>query len=205
VMVGHSISAVIATIYAARHPSRGVVNVDQSLQAAPFARLVQSLADKLRGPAFPAVWEMFEASNHIDALPQSAQVLIRSSCHPRADVVLGYWSLLLGRPLSEIAAFAATMLAAVKTAGLPYLVIAGEALEPEYERWLKEAIPQVSVTVLPASGHFPHLAHPALFAQCLAATGRWEADGSRRSLASAGHRARSELQVPPANGSRMTR
>jgi pimeloyl-ACP methyl ester carboxylesterase len=36
VVVGHSISAVIATVYAARYPSSGVINVDQSLQVAPF-------------------------------------------------------------------------------------------------------------------------------------------------------------------------
>jgi pimeloyl-ACP methyl ester carboxylesterase len=27
--------------------------------------------------------------------------------------------------------------------------------------------------VLPGSGHFPHLAHPDRFAQCLARTGGW--------------------------------
>jgi pimeloyl-ACP methyl ester carboxylesterase len=87
VIVGHSIAAVIATVYAARHPTRGIVNVDQSLQVAPFARLVQSLADKLRGPAFPAVWQMFAASMHIELLPESAQRLVRASGHPRQDFV----------------------------------------------------------------------------------------------------------------------
>src|SRR5713226_10409224 len=53
VVVGHSIGGVIATVYAAQYPTRGVINVDQPLQVAPFAGLVQSLAGKLRGPAFP--------------------------------------------------------------------------------------------------------------------------------------------------------
>ena len=73
VVVGHSISAVIATIYGARYPTRGVVNVDQSLQVASFAHLVQSLAEKLRGPGFPAVWEMFAASMHVDSREHPAQ------------------------------------------------------------------------------------------------------------------------------------
>src|SRR2546423_1736506 len=36
-MVGHSLAAIIATVYATRYPTRGVVNVDQPLQTAPFA------------------------------------------------------------------------------------------------------------------------------------------------------------------------
>jgi len=173
VVVGHSISAVIATVYAARYPTRGIVNVDQPLQVAPFAGLVQSLADKLRGPAFPAVWEMFAASMHIELLPESAQDLVRSTCHPRQELVLGYWRELLERPVDELVDLAATALAAVRAAGVPYLVVAGDALEPGYQQWLNEMLPQVSVTVWPGSGHFPHLAHPDLFAECLATTSRW--------------------------------
>jgi pimeloyl-ACP methyl ester carboxylesterase len=37
VVVGHSIGAVIATVYAARYPACGVVNVDQWLQVEPVA------------------------------------------------------------------------------------------------------------------------------------------------------------------------
>jgi pimeloyl-ACP methyl ester carboxylesterase len=37
VVVGHSIAAVIATVYAARYPTRGIINVDQPLQVARFA------------------------------------------------------------------------------------------------------------------------------------------------------------------------
>jgi pimeloyl-ACP methyl ester carboxylesterase len=36
-----------------------------------------------------------------------------------------------------------------------------------------DLLPQASVTVWPANGHFPHLAHPRRFAECLAATARW--------------------------------
>src|SRR6516162_3801744 len=42
VLAGHSAAAVIATVYAARYPARGVVNVDQWLQIEPIARLIQS-------------------------------------------------------------------------------------------------------------------------------------------------------------------
>ena len=172
VVVGHSIAAIVATAYAAQHPTRGVINVDQPLQVGPFAGLVQSLAGKLRGPAFPAVWQMFAASMHIELLPEAAQVLVRSSCQPRQDLVLAYWREVLDRPVSEIADFAAATLEAVRGAGVPYLVVAGADLEPEYHKWLSKTLPQAAVTVWPGSGHFPHIAHPGRFAECLAATAR---------------------------------
>jgi len=172
VVVGHSLGGIVATAYAAQYPTRGIINVDQSLQVAPFAGLVQSLAGKLRGPAFPAVWQMFAASMHIELLPEAAQVLVRSSCQPQQDLVLAYWREILDRPVSEIAALAAAMLGTVRGAGVPYLVVAGAGLEPEYEKWLSTALPQAAITVWPASGHFPHLAHPGRFAECLAATAR---------------------------------
>jgi pimeloyl-ACP methyl ester carboxylesterase len=163
---------VIATAYAAQYPTRGIINVDQPLQVAPFAGMVQSLADKLRGPAFPAIWQMFAASMHIELLPEAAQELLRSSCQPRQDLVLAYWRELLDRPVNELADLAAATLEAVRGTGVPYLVVAGADLEPEYEKWLSKMLPQAAVTVWPASGHFPHLAHPGRFAECLAATAR---------------------------------
>jgi pimeloyl-ACP methyl ester carboxylesterase len=172
VVVGHSIAAIIATAYAANHPTRGIINVDQPLQVAPFATMVQSLADKLRGPAFPAVWQMFAASMHIELLPEAAQELLRSSCQPRQDLVLAYWRELLDRPVSEVTDFAAATLGAVRSAGVPYLVVAGADLEPEYEKWLSKTLPRAAIIVWPGSGHFPHIAHPGRFAECLAATAR---------------------------------
>ena len=134
---------------------------------------MQSLADKLRGPAFPAVWQMFAASMHIELLPEAAQQLVRSSGQPRQDLVLAYWREVLDRPVSEIAAFAAATLEAVRSAGVPYLIVAGAELEPEYEKWLSKTLPQAAVTVWPGSGHFPHIACPGRFAECLAATGEF--------------------------------
>ncbi len=171
VVVGHSIAGVIATVYAAQYPTRGVINVDQPLQVAPFAGLVRSLADKLRGPAFPAAWQMFAASMHIELLPEAGQELVRSSSQPRQDLVLGYWHEVLDRPASELADTVGATLAAVRAAGVPYLVVAGDDLEAGYREWLTEMLPQATVTVWPGSGHFPHIAHRGRFAACLAAGG----------------------------------
>jgi pimeloyl-ACP methyl ester carboxylesterase len=180
VVVGHSMSAVIATDYAARFPTRGVVNVDQSLEVAPFAGLVRPLAEKLRGPAFPEIWEMFARSMHVELLPESAQKLVRSTAAPRQDLVTAYWREILDRPIDELVDHVTTALARLRDAGAPYLVVAGDDLEPRYRKWLMETLPQATITVWPGSGHFPHLAHPDLFAECLAATGQWPEDGAER-------------------------
>lgn len=173
VVVGHSIAAIIATIYATRHPTSGVVNVDQSLQTAPFADFLRSLADKLRSPAFPSIWENFLASMHIERLPPDAQELLRSTSTPRQDLVLGYWHDVLDRPAADLNAAAESGRAELRTAALPYLIVAGDDVEDGYREWLKEQLPQASIVVLPGSGHFPQLAHPDLFAQCLADTAEW--------------------------------
>ena len=175
VIVGHSVAAIIATVYAGQFPTRGVVNVDQPLQTAAFAGFLQSIADQLRGPAFPAIWEQFAASMHIEMLPASAQRLVRSTSNPDQDLVLGYWREVLERPVSELAELTSAGMAALRAHAVPYLIVAGGDLEPDYRQWLGEELPQAVITVLPGSGHFPHLAHPDRFAECLAATGHWAA------------------------------
>jgi pimeloyl-ACP methyl ester carboxylesterase len=173
VLAGHSAGGVIATIYAARYPAAGVVNVDQPLQVEPFARLVRSLAGPLRGPGFAQVWEQFEASMGIGLLSQGTQDLLQSARYARQDLVTGYWREVLDEPSGELARKTADGLAAVRDAKVPYLFVAGHDPGREYLSWLTEALPQAEVTVWPGSGHFPHLAQPGRFGELLAATARW--------------------------------
>jgi pimeloyl-ACP methyl ester carboxylesterase len=173
VIVGHSAGGLAATMYAARHPSCGVINVDQPLDVAPFAEFARSLADRLRGPEFSAVWQIFYESFHTDFLPADAQELVRSTCQPRQQVVLGYWHQVLDSPVAELTGLITDATAALRTAGVPYVHIAGGEPAPEYRRWLGEQLPAAAIEVWPRSGHFPHLARPQQFAQQLAATAQW--------------------------------
>ena len=172
-LAGHSAGGVIATIYAARYPAAGVVNVDQPLQVEPFARLVRSLAGPLRGPGFAQVWEQFEASMGIGLLPQDTQDLLQSARYVRQDLVTGYWREVLDEPPGELARKTADGLAVVRDAKVPYLFVAGHDPGQEYLGWLNRELPQAEVTVWPGSGHFPHLAQPGRFAELLAGTARW--------------------------------
>ena len=100
--------------------------------------------------------------------PASARVHLP----PSQDLVTGYWRELLDTPVPQTAARAGAGLAALRASAVPYLFIAGHELEPEYEEWLADRLPQVSTAGWPGGGHFPHLAHPRRFARRLAATGR---------------------------------
>jgi pimeloyl-ACP methyl ester carboxylesterase len=173
VLVGHSISGVIATIYAARHPARGVVNVDQPLQVEPFAQLIRSLAGPLRGPGFAQVWEQFEASMGISLLPRDAQELLGSARYVRQDLVAGYWREVIDEPPGELARKTADGLAAVREAKVPYVYVGGHDPGAEYLDWQQRELPQTEVMVWPGSGHFPHLAQSERFAGVLAATASW--------------------------------
>jgi pimeloyl-ACP methyl ester carboxylesterase len=176
VLVGHSASGGFATAYAARHPSRGVVNIDSSLQIAPFITLLQSLGERLRGPEFPALWQqIFYASFHVELLPPAARDLVRSTCRPRQEVALGYWRQLIEQSADEVPAMIEHETAALRASGMPYLYIAGDDLRPDYRQWLGVRLPAATVEVWPRTGHFPHLADPQRFARRLAGTGQWVA------------------------------
>ena len=173
VIVGHSMAAVIATVYAAGYPARGVVNVDQWLLVEEYAAAVKPLAGEIRGGGFAAAWRLFEDSMHADVLPEEARKLLRPVSSVRQDVVAGYWREAMDRPADEFAADLAAAIAKVRANGTGYLFIAGHEVEPGYRDWLSQELPQAAVEVWPGSGHFPHLAYPARFAGCLAATARW--------------------------------
>jgi pimeloyl-ACP methyl ester carboxylesterase len=173
VLVGHSIGAVIVTAYAARYPARGVVNVDQPLFTAPFVRLLHSLEPRLRSPEFLEVWQMLATDFHTELLPPAAQEIVRTTCRPRQDVVLGYWQNAIDQPVESVSDSFAYLLGQLSEKHLPYVIVAGDPLDPAYDEWLDEMFPEARVVVFPNSGHFPHLGNPAAFAQILADTASW--------------------------------
>jgi hypothetical protein len=61
----------------------GVINLDQPLQFEAFAAFVASIKDRLEGPKFDEVWQMFYDCFHAELLPADARDLVRSTCRPR--------------------------------------------------------------------------------------------------------------------------
>ncbi|MFI7605885.1 alpha/beta fold hydrolase [Micromonospora sp. NPDC049366] len=168
VIVGHSLGGVLATIYAARHPARRVVNLDQPLLVGGFGEVLRRLEPVLRGPDWRQAWDRMTAGMGIDQLPPAAQELVRTRTTPRPDLLLGYWNEVLVTPAEHIAEQRTRDLVAIRDRGVGYDYVTGSEPKPAYRSWLESALPEVRITVLPGGGHFPHLAWPAEVAAILA-------------------------------------
>jgi len=168
VLVGHSLGAVLATRYAATHPTHGVVNIDQPLLVGPFAEFLRSVEPVLRSPDYLQIWDRLRAGMQIELLPPTAQDLVRTATTPRQDLFLGYWEELFDPAIDE-AGHIRRDLARIHDASVPYHYVGGSDPSPEFIQWLTAAVPDVTVTVLPEGGHFPHLAHPDAVARLVAA------------------------------------
>lgn len=167
VVVGHSIGGAIATAYAAAHPVRGVVNIDQPLRVGGFADMLQRNGDVLRGPGYGTIWDGLLGRMGIDALPPEARALARPDAVPPRELLLTYWGELLTTPPAALDERNACRLERIASQGTPYHYVTGAEPDAEYRAWLSRALPDVTITVLPGSGHFPHLAHPAEVARLL--------------------------------------
>jgi pimeloyl-ACP methyl ester carboxylesterase len=95
IVVGHSMSGGLATLYAAAYASRGLVVVDNGPDIRPIAQLVQQLEPALRGFAFPEVWRTFEDSIGLELVPEPVRSLVLESHEVKQEVVVGYWETLL--------------------------------------------------------------------------------------------------------------
>jgi len=156
-LVGHSMSGAIASLYAAAHPARGAVIIDNSPDIRPFAEMVRRLEGALRGPGFAHVFDGFQQSMALDRLAAPLRELVLASQDVRQDVVLGYWDQVLRTPADELQGWIDRILA---TARVPFLYIFGHDL-PAAERGHLGSSAQVEVW--PDRGHFVHLVEPDRF------------------------------------------
>jgi pimeloyl-ACP methyl ester carboxylesterase len=159
VVVGHSIGALLATVYASRHPVSAVVNVDQPLAPpAPFLRGVLGLEAQLRGPGFDDVWGMFQASMRIERVPSELRGLLRAGERASQDVVLSYWADVFELGVDAIVELLDDTLDAVRRSGVPYIAMYGDPITSELRAWVGERLPAAEIHVWPVGHHFPHLA-----------------------------------------------
>src|SRR5262249_11441950 len=102
VLVGHSVSAIVATVYAALHPTRCVVAVGQSRPGAPLASFLKRHAGEIEGSGFDEMWQRLWAGMKPHLLPPRIEWQLARSSRPRQDVAVGYWRDLLDRPLPDL-------------------------------------------------------------------------------------------------------
>lgn len=165
VVVGHSMGAAVAGLYAGTYPTRGLVMVDQATETLPFARMLRQIAPMLRGPAFSQAWPNIENSLGLDRIPEPVRTLVLDTHKVEQDVVLGYWDQILTTDPTETQAWIDA-----KTAGIrvPCLAVFGRsATEGERRRFDDMADVQIEEWV--GDGHFVHLVDPRRFATRLRA------------------------------------
>ena len=165
VVVGHSMGAALAGIYAAAYPVRGVVDVDQPLYVQPFAELVHSLAPALRGGDFDTAFEPFRQSIGVDRLPGPERSRIAVRQRIRQDLVLGYWDETLRTTPEQLQARIDGTLTAIQA---PFLAVFGHILSAQEKQHLRCHLASAEVDEWPGRGHLLHLMEPDRFARRLA-------------------------------------
>jgi len=165
VVVGHSMSAGLAFMYALEHPTAGAVAVDSGTEIRPFAELLHRLEPALRGPGFAAAWPQFEASLGLEHLPEPTRTLVLDTHVVQQDVVVGYWETAMQADPEELQAWVDAQMLRFE---VPCLAVFGRPVtDGERERF--ERLPDFQLEEWTCDGHFVHLVDPARFAARLAA------------------------------------
>lgn len=159
-VVGHSLGATVAAVYAAAHGARAVVCVDQSLRWGDFARFVRLYADALRGERTMQALLAIEHELQLEPYAGIEDLERRVLAFPR-EVVLGIWDALLTTPPEQLTAIAETFLPRIAA---PLLSLHGSPPPSDYEAWLTRLVPSAQVEVWDGSGHMLHLVDPERFA-----------------------------------------
>jgi pimeloyl-ACP methyl ester carboxylesterase len=160
IMVGHSISAGIAFLYAVSFPTRGVVVVDQAMHVQPFAELLHRLEPVLRGPGFRQAWRTFEQSLGFDQIPEPDRSLVLETHDVQQAVVLGYWEQAMRTHPETLQAEIDAQLGRLE---VPCLGVFGRPIsDGERERFGR--LSHVELEEWAGDGHFVHLVDPHRFA-----------------------------------------
>jgi pimeloyl-ACP methyl ester carboxylesterase len=160
IVVGHSMSGALASLYAATYPTCGVVVIDNGPDIRPYAQLIQRLEPALRGPGFADAWRPFEDSLGLQRIPEPTRSLVLNTHDVNQDIVVGYWETLLRTDPDELQAFIDTQ---IRKLVVPYLGVFGRPItDSEHERfgWL----PDAQLEQWTGDGHFVHLVDPDRFA-----------------------------------------
>ncbi len=160
-LVGHSLGASVAAVYAATHGARAVVCVDESLRWGDVAARHQPLAGELRGERpMEAVME-FERGLRLEPYDGVAEMERRVLAFD-PDVVLGFWTAALDTPPQQLTAISEALLPQLTA---PLLCLHGSPPPDGYADWLAALAPNAQVEVWDGTGHLLHLVDPERFAR----------------------------------------
>ena len=155
VIVGHSISSGIASIYAASYPVRGLVNVDGTVDIRQTAALVSDSNRPWRSERFAAAFEPFQQSMGFEHVSEPLRTQVLESQDIRQTVVLGYWQQLLRTDPSDLQAEIELEMGRIAA---PCLNVFGHTLSDDERDYLRDHVPDVLIEEWPDRGHHVHLA-----------------------------------------------
>jgi pimeloyl-ACP methyl ester carboxylesterase len=166
VMVGHSWGGGMVTMYAASYPVAGVVNVDQTLDIEPFARMLQQIGPALRGPNFAAAFEPIRQSIGVELRPEPLRASTLATQTVRQELVLAYWNDPFQQSPEDLQALIDK---GVRQITVPYLAIFGHHLSDDERERLQDRLPTLELEEWPDRGHMVHLMEPDRFTDRVAA------------------------------------
>jgi pimeloyl-ACP methyl ester carboxylesterase len=164
VIVGHSMSGAIASIYAATFPTLGAVSVDQSADVRPHSRAMHELWPALNGPGFASAFDAFERSMGLEKVRQPLRSEILASQRILPEVVLGYSAELVDVEPDEMQAQIENEMMRITC---PYLAVFGRPLPSGEARYMLDRLKRLQITEWPDGGHFVHLVDPDRFTERL--------------------------------------
>ena len=159
-IVGHSLGASVAAVYAAAHGARAVVCVDQSLRFGEFAGLVQAHAEDLRSQRTMEAVLSIDRALKLEPYTGVENMERRVLAFPR-EVLLGIWDALLTTPPEQLTAIAEAILPQIAA---PLLSLHGSPPPPDYAAWLTGLAGSARVEVWDGTGHMLHLVDRERFA-----------------------------------------
>jgi pimeloyl-ACP methyl ester carboxylesterase len=166
IIVGHSMSGILALVYASTHPVRGVVTVDQSWIVRPFAEAVRHSAPALRGDRFASAFSPFEQTIGMERLAPAMRAEVTARRRVDRDLVLSYWEEVLEADPSELQRRMEDRAASIN---VPCLAVFGRKLSDTERNHMTNLVPAVQITEWDGDGHMAHLVQPARFAERLRA------------------------------------
>jgi pimeloyl-ACP methyl ester carboxylesterase len=159
-IVGHSLGASIAAVYAAAHGARSVVCVEGSLRLGEFATLVQAHAEELRGPHTMRAVLSIDRALTLEPYTGVEDIERRVLEFPR-EILLGIWEALLNSTPEQLTAIAEAILPQITA---PLLSLHGTPPAADYTAWLTGLVRGARVEVWDGTGHMLHLVDPQRFA-----------------------------------------
>lgn len=166
-LVGHSLGGVVVSAYGgSRHPSRGIVNVDQPVALGAFKEALEPLVPMLQGTPDEFATAVGIIFTVLDGpLPAEERERLNQLSSPEPDVVLGVWGTVFEHSAEELDLLAADI---VRGIDVPYLSLHGSDPGEDYPDWLTAIIPTSTVEVWDQAGHYPYLTEPDRFVARLA-------------------------------------